>query len=67
MFYWPPDITDPYVRKSTQEIYTVRSAEEIGTKEEKGNGLQTSIRPPDKRYGCAPSIGEIYQNPIIAD
>ena len=67
MFYWPPDISDPYVRKSTQEIYTVRSAEEIGTEEEQGNGLQTVIRPPDKRYGCVPSIGEIYQNPIIDD
>ena len=25
MYYWPPDINDPYVQKSTQKIYTVRA------------------------------------------
>ena len=65
MFYWPPDIHDPYVRKSTQYIYTVRSSENIGTGDANGSSdLQTSIRPPDKRFGCVPSLGEITENPL---
>ena len=65
MFYWPPDINDPYVRKSTQYIYTVRSSENIGTGNANGSSdLQTSIRPPDKRFGCVPSLGEVNENPL---
>ena len=65
MFYWPPDINDPYVRKSTQYIYTVRSSENIGSGDANGSSdLQTSIRPPDKRFGCVPSLGEVLQNPL---
>jgi hypothetical protein len=55
MYYWPPDPVDPYVKKSTQKIYIVRAPEEIS-----GNGsttgLATIIRPPDKRFGCVPSL-----------
>ena len=44
-FIWPPDINDPYVRKSTQYIYTVRSSENIGSGDANGSSdLQTSIR-----------------------
>ena len=65
MFYWPPDINDPYVRKSTQRIYTVRSSENIGSGDANGSSdLQTSIRPPDKRFGCVPSLGEVNENPL---
>lgn len=65
MFYWPPDINDPYVRKSTQRIYTVRSSENIGSGDANGSSdLQTSIRPPDKRFGCVPSLGEVTENPL---
>lgn len=56
MFYWPPDIVNPYIRKSTQYIYTVKAPEDLGSPAT-GSGLQTSIRPPDKRFGCIPSIG----------
>ena len=66
MFYWPADINDPYVRKSTQDIYTIRAASEIGTGNDESD-LQTVVRPPDKRYGCVPSIGEVTTNPIIND
>lgn len=53
-FYYPPDLDEPYVRKSTQRIYTVRSPQNLG---QSGNvGLNTSIPAPDKRFGCIPAI-----------
>ena len=55
-FYWPPDINYPYVRKSTQHLYMVKSAENIGKKETVG--LNTTTRTPDKRLGCVPTLGE---------
>ncbi|HAZ14512.1 MAG: hypothetical protein A2X86_15385 [Bdellovibrionales bacterium GWA2_49_15] len=58
MFYWPPDIVNPYIRKSTQYIYTVKAPGDIGgAATASGSGLQTSIKPPDKRLGCIPSVG----------
>ena len=54
-FYWPPDIDDPYIRKSTQEIYTIRHSSDIG-KEGVTEGLNTSLRPPDRRFGCVPAL-----------
>ncbi len=54
-FYWPADTNDPYVRKSTQKIYTVRYPTDIG-KEGATQGLNNTIRPPDKRFGCAPAL-----------
>jgi len=55
MYYWPPDPVDPYVRKSTQKIYIVRAPEEISTGGTT-SGLTTVVRPPDKRFGCVPSL-----------
>ncbi len=55
MYYWPPDPVDPYTRKSTQKVYIVRSPEEIGNNG-LTSGLPTVIRPPDKRFGCVPSL-----------
>ncbi len=59
MFYWPPDIVNPYIRKSTQYIYTVKAPGDIGSSAgaAAGSGLPTGIKPPDKRFGCIPSIG----------
>ncbi|MBI2520215.1 MAG: hypothetical protein HYV97_07350 [Bdellovibrio sp.] len=58
MFYWPPDIINPYVRKSTQYIYTVKAPSDLGGQAaSQGSGLQTSVKPPDKRLGCIPSLG----------
>jgi hypothetical protein len=56
MFYWPPDINNPYTQKSNQYIYIVRSPDSIGSSTT-STDLQTSIRPPDKRFGCVPSLG----------
>ena len=53
-FYWPPDTKYPYVRKSDQYIYTVKSIENIG-KDEKV-GLSTTTRTADKRFGCVPVL-----------
>ena len=55
-FYWPPDTNYPYIRKSDQHIYTIKSAENLGKKEIVG--LNTTIRTPDKRFGCVPTLGE---------
>jgi hypothetical protein len=59
MFYWPPDLQNPYTRKSTQFIYTIRSPETIGQAAGggSGSGPATSVKPPDKRFGCVPSLG----------
>ncbi len=54
-FYWPADIDDPYIRKSTQQIYTVRYPSDIG-KEGNTQGLSNSLRPSDRRFGCAPAL-----------
>jgi len=55
MYYWPPDVNDPYVQKSTQKIYTVRAPEDINSNGA-SSGLVTTVRPPDKRFGCVPSM-----------
>lgn len=53
-FYYPPDIEDPYTKKSTQRIYTVRAPSQLG---QAGNiGLPTSVPIPDKRFGCVPAL-----------
>lgn len=54
-FYWPPDAANPYVKKSFQKTYTVRAPEDLG-QSGATSGLNTSIRPPDKRFACIPSI-----------
>ncbi|MCO4754894.1 MAG: hypothetical protein KC478_10465 [Bacteriovoracaceae bacterium] len=55
MYYWPPDVNDPYVQKSTQKIYTVRAPEDINSAGA-SSGLVTTVRPPDKRFGCVPAM-----------
>jgi hypothetical protein len=51
LFYYPPDIEDPYVRKSTQDIYIIRSADTLGQSSSASTGSAT----PDKRFGCIPA------------
>ncbi len=54
-FYWPPPGPggDPYIRQAHQRLFTIRSPEELSGP---ASGLQTSIRPPDKRFGCIPRV-----------
>lgn len=54
-FYWPPDEVNPYVKKSSQRTYTIRAPEDLG-QGGATSGLNTSIRPPDKRFACIPSL-----------
>lgn len=54
-FYWPPDTLNPYVKKSSQKTYTIRAPEDLG-QGGATSGLNTSIRPPDKRFACIPSL-----------
>lgn len=53
MFYWPADTVNPYVKKSTQKIYTIRSSNDL-TGAQNSGGIRTSVRPADKRFGCIP-------------
>lgn len=61
-FYWPADTTSPFIKKSDQSIYTIKSSTEIG----QGTGCpasagtnqqsNTSFPPHDKRIGCIPKL-----------
>ncbi len=55
-FYYPLDINEPYIRKSTQKIYTIRAPSEIGQDDLPETGLITNVRPPDRRFACVPAI-----------
>jgi len=54
-FYWPADTVNPYIKKSTQKIYTVRRPTELNVGADQV-GLSTSVAPADKRFGCAPAL-----------
>lgn len=56
-FYYPPDEDDPYVKKSTQRVYTVRSPQQLG--QDDNLGLPTSVPIPDKRFGCVPALDSL--------
>ena len=58
MFYYPPDVNNPYIKQSTQKLYTVKSPENISSGTSSTTGLRTTISPPDKRFGCVPKHGE---------
>lgn len=60
MFYWPPDVDTPYIRKSHQHIYTIRDAENIGSDPFQSSD-RTSITPGDKRFGCIPRT-DVYDD-----
>jgi len=54
-FYWPPNTVTPLTRTADQKLYTVRAPDSIG----KGGdtfGLTSTVRPPDKRFGCVPAL-----------
>lgn len=58
-FYWPPDPDNPFIQKASQRIYTVvdPSTAVSGADADDGSTILTSVPPPDKRFGCIPSIG----------
>jgi len=54
-FFWPADPINPYVKKSTQRLYTIKRPEDIGAGST-STTIPTSVRPPDKRFGCVPAL-----------
>jgi hypothetical protein len=60
-FYWPADVNSPFVRKSHQQLFTIKSANELSTgtastSQQSSNGSPMSYPPHDKRLGCIPSL-----------
>ena len=53
-FYYPVDLEHPYIRKSTQKIYTVRHPDDIG-KNSSGQ-VRKYLRSHDRRFGCVPAV-----------
>lgn len=65
-FYWPADVASPYIKKSHQRIYTIKTTSELGGscgstvttgQASNASGVRTSILPHDKRIGCIPVMG----------
>lgn len=65
-FYWPPDPSSPFIKKSHQRVYTLKAAGEIScgdnTNVDNGgqdaDGVRTQIPPHDKRIGCIPVLSD---------
>ncbi|MFT6630245.1 MAG: hypothetical protein ACJAS4_000179 [Bacteriovoracaceae bacterium] len=65
-FYWPADTASPFIKKSHQRIYTIKSSQEITcgsnttpeSSGQNGDGVRTNIPPHDKRIGCIPMLAD---------
>jgi hypothetical protein len=60
-FYWPADTNSPFIRKSHQQLFTIKSATELATgtastSQQSSNGSSIQYPPHDKRLGCIPSL-----------
>ncbi len=59
-FFWPPDPTSPYIKKSHQKTFTVKRPSEIGDSvsqdSQGGNGVPTQYPAHDKKIGCIPKL-----------
>jgi len=61
-FYWPADPASPFIKKSNQRVYTLKSAAEVGSACSTSGGNvadeapNTSYPPHDKRIGCIPKL-----------
>lgn len=57
-FYWPPDTDSPFVRKSHQQVFTVKAASEVGQDggQQNPDGTNSIYPPHDKRLGCVPQL-----------
>ena len=54
-FYYPPDTSSPFVKKSYQRVFTVTHPNIYNGDP---NAIPTSIIPSDKRFGCIPCQGQ---------
>ncbi len=65
-FYWPADANSPYIKKSHQRTYTVKSSTEITcdnitapqTGGQGSDGVRSNFPPHDKRIGCIPVLND---------
>jgi hypothetical protein len=63
-FYWPADPSSPFIKKSHQRVFTIKSASELDsstnvTSGTSGSGgIPTNIPPHDKKIGCIPVMGQ---------
>ena len=68
-FYWPADPSSPFIKKSHQRVYTIKSVSELSggscnntvTTEDSSssaNGVRTVFPRHDKRIGCIPVLSE---------
>ncbi|MGB0453466.1 MAG: hypothetical protein ACPGJV_07100 [Bacteriovoracaceae bacterium] len=57
-FYWPPDPVNPFTKKSTQSLFTIRTIKEIrnGGTAPVSSAIGTDITAADRRFGCIPVI-----------
>ena len=60
-FYYPLNKASPYVKTSTQRIFRVRGAAELGngnvsTGGSNGSGVSTNYPPHDRKIGCVPKF-----------
>ncbi|MBF0314182.1 MAG: hypothetical protein HQK52_12260 [Oligoflexia bacterium] len=53
MYHWPPDVNSPYVRTSSQKLFTITDGQSNAS-----GSMRTSVSPTDKRIGCIPSLGQ---------
>ncbi|RLA61787.1 MAG: hypothetical protein DRQ88_00125 [Epsilonproteobacteria bacterium] len=53
-FYYPPDPVHPYIKKSYQELYTVRDRSALSTGADAGE-TTGGLPSYDKRFGCVPA------------
>lgn len=61
-FYWPADPSSPFIKKSHQKVFTIKSAAEIsdlngGNANQSSSGVRTNYPTHDKRMGCVPVLG----------
>ncbi len=53
-FFYPLDVSAPYIQKSSQTLFTVRYPTQIGLSGV-STGITTNSIPPDKRFACIPA------------
>jgi len=58
-FYWPADPLSPFIKKSHQQVYTIKAASDLNTissGQAGSNGAPSNYPPHDKRIGCVPAL-----------
>ncbi len=59
IFYYPYDLSSPFIQKSHQSVYVVQSASDLGSLNvgsASSTGVRTSLPIHDRRIGCIPKL-----------